>query len=124
LGEGEQVTIYYYGCIDRVGHNLFAPDGKTFGCNRRPEGCPFSGSRLDGSYAMRTKEQPQGVALWHHIQGWSIISFWDRSVDPRGGSSSTFVAEGLYTFDEMVEKAKLAFPQVWKRFKFEVREYK
>ena len=44
------------------------------------------------------------------------------SVDSRGNSNSAFIAEGTFTYDEMMTAAKAQWPEVWARFKFEVRE--
>lgn len=64
----------------------------------------------------------EGEALLHHKDGWTAISFWDRSVDKRGACNSTYFAEGTFTFDEMVEMAKARFSERWNRMAFEVRQ--
>jgi hypothetical protein len=48
------------------------------------------------------------------------MSFWDRSVDSRNGSSSTFLAEGRHTFQDMKVIARDHFPQVMARLNFAV----
>jgi hypothetical protein len=68
-------------------------------------------------------EAPQGQALLHVRDGWSVISFWDRSGDTRGASNSAFLVRGEHTFDEVAAIAREAFPRIWQRFPFDVVEY-
>ncbi|WP_437477414.1 hypothetical protein WME75_28250 [Sorangium sp. So ce1014] len=51
----------------------------------------------------------------HHRDGWTAISFWDRSGDERYGSSSTLIASGTHTAREMVELFEQSFPAIWER---------
>jgi hypothetical protein len=46
--------------------------------------------------------------------------FWDRSIDYRGKSCSTFLAEGTHTFVELAALANVHFPTVTTRFKFPI----
>jgi hypothetical protein len=62
----------------------------------------------------------EGEALLHHKDGWTALSFWDRSVDHRGACNSTYLAEGTFTFEEMVELAKTRFAARWSLMKFQV----
>jgi hypothetical protein len=120
--------VYYFGCVETAGHymwdehlrNVFdrvvpweGIDGvlqpHKDGCKRQPYcGC--------GS-------MPEGQALIHRKNGWTALSFWDRSVDTRGGCNSTFFAKGTYTFAEMCELAQSVFPTIWNRYKFPVVLY-
>lgn len=70
----------------------------------------------------RTYEAEQGVAALHVVDGWTAIAFWDRSVDKRGACNSNFVTHDVVDFDEMVRRSRAAFPHVWARFPFEVRQ--
>lgn len=126
--------MYYFGCSklrpkDPVGHymhnNQLRHDWDAE--NDLPES--WRGGKIDGGFAPKEfadrdkKEAPQGQALWVQCEGWTLISFWDRSGDSRGGSSSTFISKEHLTFDQMVAVAKEEFPQLWKRFNFEVKLY-
>lgn len=66
--------------------------------------------------------QVQGWAALHKRDGWTLISFYDRSVDSRPGSNSSFLAEGNFTFEEMLGIAREYFPRVMSRFTFEIVE--
>jgi hypothetical protein len=142
------MKVYYFGCIDDSGHYLWdkeRPPQPTMAERIMGPGA----ERLNGhnrGNAWRSREtrelyrngqpwkdsidsmlcpsgpQVEGVALLHHKDGWTAVAFWDRTVDHRPGSHSTFIAEGTFTYDEMVTAAKTQWPEVWARYKFEVRE--
>ncbi len=118
--------VFYFGCIGESGHFLFVPNMRTV----RNAG-PFTPASLDTSFCpgmtpesqgYTPREQPEGVARLTHYEGWTVLSFWDRSVDDRRGSHSTFAIDGVHTFGEAVAHARAAFPRVWARYKFAVRE--
>ena len=55
------------------------------------------------------------------MNGFTIVSFWDRSSDKRFGSNSSFIEFGHYQFNEMIALARIAFPKLFARFDFEIR---
>lgn len=115
----------YFGCWgDQPGHDLRSSDGLRH--SRLPFGYPakLEGRALDGGFTppvSMTTRIPNGLAVLHHASEWTVLSFWDNSIDSRPGSHSTFVSRGTLSFEDAVERAKAAFPSVWKRFTFEVR---
>lgn len=129
------MRVYYFGCVHGSGHHLHAPGprtvhreevvptffGGTRGANLDTDFCPGVTPELRrrGSASL---EQPEGVARVTHVEGWTVLSFWDRSVDNRRGSHSTFAMEGTRDFAAAVVLAREAFPSVWARYKFEVRQ--
>lgn len=123
--------IYYFGCWMESGHYLWRAEGRSarHGEDRVLPWPQLDGTlppadrrpvRKEGSYPEVEREAPQGHAALHHKGGWTAISFWDRSVDSRPGSSSTFFIRGLHTWDDAVRIAKAAYPRTWGRFKFPV----
>jgi len=123
--------MYYFGPWDQPGHYLHDESGRVL-WREEEIGLPWTGGQIDGrlqpgcvpggsSYARRGPEV-EGDALLHRKAGWTAISFWDRSVDTRGACNSTYMAEGEFTFEQMVEMAKARFAVRWNRMKFEVRE--
>lgn len=85
----------------------------------------------DGKFAPRDnrgQELPQGQAKVHRIADengiYAILAFWDRSVDPRGASNAMFLVPSELLGDgddaRVLELAREAWPEVFKRFKFEV----
>lgn len=132
--------IFYFGCIHRAGHFWFRNDREHLrrdeesGSPYGPKGRPWP--YVDGNLAPRiplpgertkTQEAPEGVASLTHASinsvGWTALSFWDRSVDKRGGCNSTFIVEEILTFDEIVARARAAYPLVWARYPFPVVEF-
>ena len=125
-------AIYYFGCWDGPGHFLWSTDGRTF---RRNEPLPPSLRRLDGTlcgdpaladhggrrsgeplyWPATERRQPQGVARLHHVDGWTVLAWWDRSGDSRGGSNSAFVAEGTLGAGVIATLGAVAFPGIWAR---------
>lgn len=64
--------------------------------------------------------QVQGPAMMRHHDGWTVMSFWDRSGDHRGNSNTNFLYRGKCTFEEMCALAAAEFPEVWGRLTFKV----
>ena len=118
--------IFFFGCAkgDQPGHRMHKPRVSAMHYQevgrfmyRNPWGLS-----LDGALAPEEREQKQGQALLHRRNGWTAISFWDRTGDSRMGSNSAFLAKGDYTFAEMINLASAAFPEIMASFKFPVVE--
>lgn len=118
--------FFYFGCYRDSGHYLWQPGPEEPG-EIRPRTVtdfPWTVEDLDDGFCPKTHNHrpDNGVALLTHAKGWTILSFWDNSVDRRPGSHSTFLADEIYDFHPMVWQCKQAFPQVWSRYKFTVSE--
>jgi hypothetical protein len=124
--------------------HLWKPQGDMSG----PIGCPWrsrdaGGIGLDGTIAPRSPtptnvdkiglmrsgyeppsyEVPQGLCAHLIHDGWTVISFWDRSADRRGACNSAFVVhEVVRDFDEMTRRAKETFPTIYARFPFTLHQ--
>ena len=123
------VKMFYFGPWDRAGHfwhdehghNVLHPErqklpwGDDADGQLQPhrEGCTKRAFCGCGS-------GPEGHALIHHKDGWTALSFWDRSVDTRGACNSTYTAEGTFTFLEMARMAKERFAKRWNKHSFVV----
>lgn len=124
--------MFYFGPWGEPGHYLFNEhrmwvhkEESTIPWNgqidgRLQPGCRFEGGRWEHYDA----DETEGRAILHHKDGWTAISFWDRSVDTRFASNSTYFAEGTFTFEQMAEMAKTRFVDRWKRMKFDVVQHK
>ena len=110
-----QTRVLYFGCIGQPGHFMHVAPGR-----RDYNAATPWGSTPDGTLCPDGERQVEGIAVLHHKNGWTALSFWDRSVDKRGGCNSNFFADQVLSFDEMVALARERFPQVWSRFPFEV----
>jgi len=107
----------YFGVIDpkQGGHHLY--DCESGFMRARNAALPPSLREhyLDGGFCIFKNGQPQGEALIHHLDGFTVMAMWDRTGDSRPGSSSTFVIEGTHGFEAMCKHASEGFPSVWKR---------
>jgi len=119
--------MFYFGPWDDSGHYLFSEDGAS--AHREEDQLPWTGA-IDGvlqpgCYLDRCRwqhrgPQNEGEALLHHKDGWTALSFWDRSVDKRMGSNSNYFVKGIFTFEEMVLMASDRFAKRWNVMKFQV----
>lgn len=108
-------VVFFFGCTHGTGHGCTIPGGKSLSYYKRPD--PF-GPSLDSGYAPADSKQIEFRCKLTQKNGWTIIAFWDRTVDHRGQSNAAFVAEGLHTFDSIMELAEAKFPELFrKRFK-------
>jgi hypothetical protein len=83
------------------------------------------GYKIDSGLCLKTVGyEIEGIASIHQKDGWTALSFWDRSIDDRHKSNSNFLAEGTFNFEEMLAISKKHFPEIFERFKFEVVEMK
>ena len=122
--------VYFFGVStgSSAGHYLHRSAGGCAVYDRRSadvaRGLPEPLHRLDGVWCWerpRTSEesrfhssqdpQHEGRAFVHYVEGWTVVSWWDRSGDSRGGSNSAFLAIGRRPFAEMLEMARAAFPR-------------
>ncbi len=120
--------VYHYGCVERVGHFLRGPGPSLRDAydmerelDRAFDTYDLAPGRREYGNHVRSEDQVEGHATIKHAGGWTAMSFWDRSVDVRHGSVSTFFARGTYGPAAMLDVCRRAFPMVWERFKFEVR---
>ena len=111
--------VLYFGCWGGVGHHLYHPDGRSAGAaqERSLDGpyvppCP-RGCRLGCSDEERC--QPQGLARLTQEPGRTVLDFWDRTVDARGGSHSLFLLPPGTGFADALRLSRTAFPRVWHR---------
>lgn len=82
------------------------------------------GDGIDGKGTVphwRSEDQPEGVVRLHHRDGWTAISFWDRTGDRRGSSNSTFIAEGMHDAPQMLTLFAESFPAIWARITAKVQ---
>lgn len=121
------MQFFYFGCIGGPGHfmhnsvpdnGLEARRATSHFTERNPWGYDIDGALCPNG--RRSGKEVEGEALIHHKDGWTALSFWDRSVDKRGACNSNFLAEGTFTFDEMKKLAEEKFPHVMRRFTFPI----
>lgn len=115
--------MYYFGCWHRPGHYLYTMTGSLLTTRTVPQDFPCMLVVLDGGFLPPCLPQDEGRTTLVHLNGWTILSFWDRSGDMRLGSSSTFLTRGLHTFEAMCALAQRHFRDVWARMPFPVGQW-
>jgi hypothetical protein len=123
--EVETVEAFYFGCWKETGHYWRNQNPHT-SCRQIEKLVPGMIFRyIDGGFCPgairgktdRTRPEVEGQAALHHIEGWTVLAFWDRSVDSRHSSNSAFVVVGRHDYTTMLEVAKRQFPDVLRRQK-------
>jgi hypothetical protein len=136
-------VILFYGCWTNAagysdsGHFFFSPAGDERYSMRRhvhgrieddPKNYVPWGYKVDGGLAP-LGPQTEGIVAFSQCgnrigrpeeEWWSAVSWWDRSVDSRPGSSCTFMVDRRAKPAEILVEAKAAFPQIFARFKYQL----
>jgi len=105
--------IYFYGKGDYPGHKFYKPGMVSV---IKPP-VPW-GWEIDGKMQPRgipRDSQPLGCACLHYKDGWTMLSFWDRSGDPRPNSNGNFIVQGTHNFETMLSLAQIHFPTLMAR---------
>ena len=123
----ETVETYYFGCWEQSGHFWRSKSG--YDEERRIETrvpAPLRRGHIDGNFCpgavagsqwKKTRAEVEGEAALHHIDGWTVLAWWDRSVDRRGACNSAIAACGLFDFATMLAITRAQFPTVLTRRK-------
>lgn len=122
--------VYYFGVYPGnegrgIGHALYGPRGTHVNQYDLPPA--LSLGRLDGGYAPGPFEvrppQKEGVARTTVVNGYTVLSFWDRTGDARPNSHSTFVVQGRHHMRAALTEAIKAFPEVFERIRTSARPF-
>jgi hypothetical protein len=107
--------VLFWGCYRRAGHFLY---GRGLRSVNHTGLLPASlqPMRLDAQLAPKDPKQREGRARLHHLDGWTVIAWWDRSVDERMGSNSALLVRGTHSFGAVLLAAADAFPELLPRF--------
>lgn len=109
------MKAFYFGCNGQPGHYLH--DENMRSC--RMTDTPW-GNQIDTGLLDKKSAQVQGHGVVAKKDGWTALSFWDRSGDGRSGSNSAFIVDSDKTFDEIIAIAAEKFPRVLARHTFTI----
>lgn len=118
------MKILYFGCYKSIGHGLYAKNDKGLlltGQDAPRWNSTGFGDTIDtGLLEEYHTSYREGFVCYQ--TGIKLVWYclWDNSIDSRPGSHSTFVTEGIYTKEELLEEAKKQWPEVFAHFWFEV----
>lgn len=117
--------MYYFGkWASGHGHILYHGNGRQVYHNEMPKDFPVREHILDGGLLPPELPQVEGRASLTHVNGWTILSFWDRSGDKRGNSCSNFLMRGTHYFKIALLMAREGCPDLWSRITFDIVEYR
>jgi hypothetical protein len=121
------VEAYYFGCWTAMGHFWRHPTNSYMNesdIERRipaalhhsidSSRCP---GKVPGNPYKRRFEEVEGEARLSYVDGWTVLGWWDRSVDHRGNANSNIVARGQWDFASMLEIGRAQFPHIMQRQK-------
>ena len=114
----------YFGCWGELGHYLWTTKHRQVRADvmrSLPSFVGAYGGKLDGGFCPIDPKEPEGLCALAQIEGWTIVSFWDRSGDKRYKSNSNFLLPGTLGQQEALAAARAAFPALFARFPFDVR---
>lgn len=122
--------VYFFGDAsgpgyEHRGHYLYEPGYSAAGTRwavREPRVGPWKVETFDTGMldpmALEHRwrdDQIQSQARLHHLDGWTALSMWDRTGDPRYACNSTLIAEGTLDFNQMEALFATTFPVLWER---------
>lgn len=106
--------ILFFGCWGpgpgQGGHHLYLPNGSLARTN------PTPWKQIDSALVSGNPDGPQFVVERHQRDGWVALAFWDRTGDSRPGSNSVILLRTNHGGD-VLDVARLAFPEQWERWK-------
>lgn len=111
--------VLFFGCQSATskGHYFFRPHFRKYDFDPkhfRDE----QGRHLDGGFLeAQGVRDVQGSAAYRQLNGYSIVSWWDRSGDSRGASNSAFIVQGDHTPQEVMRLGAESFPTILPRQK-------
>lgn len=105
---------FYFGCYKGVGHYLFSENMAQCYFDKQSKELIY----FDGKLADQESEEPYIATIARLSSlGLTALSFWDYTIDKRGGSNCIFFAPSLtITPEEMMEECAKRFPKAWSRF--------
>lgn len=106
--------VYYFGCGTEYGHFWWSPGFTRRELYPRDQRAVLF-DHIDGEFAPLGCPEVEGEAKLTHCGGWTVLAWWDRSVDHRGKANSAIVVDALRDFDQMVALLAIHFPEVSKR---------
>lgn len=107
--------LYFFGCWAASGHYLWGPKRSIVSKVERLV-IPVHHTHLDGAYAPKDPLRTEGRAAVHHVRGWTIVGWWDRSVDGSWDSNSAFVMKGQHPLSVVLLEAGAQYPDLLPRF--------
>lgn len=108
------MKLFFFGCDTQPGHYMFAViEGWLGSLRRSDQQLPRSiqPETIDAAYTPR-HDRRQGAAALNEIDGYTILSWHDYSIDGRPNCNANLIAEGSHNFAAMVQILERYVPTV------------
>jgi len=113
--------VYYYGCWDSRCNSFYLPDGGQLSPRDHDQlkellvrDC-LSIFTIGDRLMTDLPVSAEGRAHLFHMNGWTYLTFPNKSYDPRDGNHSDFFTQGIWDFDTMCRIAQQEYPMIWKK---------
>lgn len=122
------MTAYFFGChTGRVGHYLWRVRAGRYEMTTHKGLLPWQ--NIDGALCLGADHngyaepyrQVEGAAKLHHLDGWTALAWWDRSVDNRNGSNAALFAPGTLDVEQVLSAGRTHFPSFMSRMTYRIR---
>lgn len=113
--------VLFFGCCGGPGHFLYAPSGHRVDERTVPWRSLYLAPGARAGEYTPVDEQVEGLAILHHLDGWTAVGWWDRSADRRHGSVAVFFVQGMLGASGALAEARAAFPHVFARMAYPIR---
>lgn len=118
------MIAFYFGYVEGYGHGLIDQYGNHVR-DRDSKSLPKYLRLPDATLTPNISGEPEGVAkIIVDSEGWTVLSFWDRSGDRRPGSNTNFILKGTFSFEEALNYSKDIFPNIFSRITFPIVLFK
>ena len=108
--------VYYFGRHGVPGHSVHSPHGAPrLSIYQIPWGPHIDGGLLNDA-GIPDKVEGHAIVAWK--DGWTSVSFWDRSGDSRSGSLSAFLMRGTVMGEMLMKLAVEQWPDIFNRSGF------
>lgn len=113
----DQLEVFYFGCIRQPGHYLWRTEAIRIYQPRNVGISQELYSALDGAFCPDgVKTYPRYRWLCSIVPPWTIVAWWDGSVDSRPNCCSVFIGRDFGNEPHrLLEASQIAFPSVFAR---------
>lgn len=118
------VRAFFFGCWNRSGHSWHVKNDSMSYIEIERSVPKIVNDHIDGGfcpganwedYYRKSRPEVEGEATLTHVAGWTVLGWWDRSVDSRSACNSNVVTPGTRSYADMVSICRNQFPHVLSR---------
>lgn len=113
----DEPRILYFGCLGQVGHYVWQSDSPPEWLDKN-EPLHRVIEAMDGALPPQWGEPVEGEIAFHDILDFTVVAWWDNSIDSRPKSNSAFWVEGEHNPREALRLGLARFPTVAARITY------